>query len=90
VLATGQVAATPIPAVKPVPAEIGAAECSFSTKRRDRVDGLAMASATTGDGVRICAECLALCREIVADTRRQPPALAVRVSRRRACGPWTA
>jgi hypothetical protein len=58
VLATGEVAATPLSSIKPVPlpadtdapAEPGgqaAARCSFCGKGRHRVDGLAMAAGTT-------------------------------------------
>lgn len=68
VLATGRVAATPVSAVKPVPADAAAAQCSFCGKRRDRVDGLAMAGGTAGGGITICTECVALCREIVAES----------------------
>ena len=67
VLETGQVAATPLSAVKPVPAETTAATCSFCTKSRDLVDGLALAAGTDRAGVTICTECLALCREIITE-----------------------
>lgn len=77
VLETGEVAATPLSSIKPVPlpaaasapAEAGAAaRCSFCGKGRHQVDGLAMAAGTTSAGVSICAECVALCHEIVNDT----------------------
>ena len=76
VLATGEVAATPLSSIKPVPLPTAAsapaeaeavATCSFCGKGRHRVDGLAMAAGTTTAGVTICTECLALCAEIVKD-----------------------
>ena len=53
--------------LEPDPAERGgkrrtAADCSFCGKRPDQVDGVA-----TGPVAAICTECLALCREIVAE-----------------------
>jgi ClpX C4-type zinc finger len=77
VLATGVVAATPLSSIKPVPRPVEAdlplgpdavAKCSFCGKGRHQVAGLAMAAGTTMAGVTICDECLALCREIIADT----------------------
>lgn len=77
VLATGQVAATPLSSVKPVPRPAKAdvppdpaavTTCSFCGKGHHRVTGLAMAAGTSGDGVRICDECLALCREIITQS----------------------
>ena len=74
VLETGEVAATPLSSIKPVPlptagsapsAAGAAGRCSFCGKGRDQVDGLAMAAGTTTAGVSICAECVALCHEIV-------------------------
>jgi len=62
VIATGEVAATPLSALKSIGAEVAEAQCSFCGKRRDRVAGLA----ATGQA-RICTECLALCHEIVAE-----------------------
>ena len=75
VLATGVVAATPLSAVKPVPRPAKAdvpepaavVRCSFCGKGRHQVDGMAMAAGTVTAGVTICDECLALCREIIAD-----------------------
>lgn len=67
VIETGKVAATPVSAVKPVPAD-AAAKCSFCGKCRHQVDGLARAAGTTTAGVSICTECLALCQEIMAET----------------------
>ena len=77
VLTTGEVAATRLSAIKPVPFPAKAAapaepeavaKCSFCGKGRYQVTGLAMAAGTTTAGVTICDECLALCREIIADT----------------------
>jgi hypothetical protein len=76
VLSTGEVAATPLSSIKPVPLPAAAsapaeaeaaARCSFCGKGRHQVDGLAMAAGTTTAGVTICTECLALCDEIVKD-----------------------
>lgn len=67
VLETGKAEATPVSAVKPVSADVTAATCSFCTKRRDRVDGLALAGGTDAGAVTICTECLALCREIITE-----------------------
>lgn len=71
VLATGEVAATPLSAIKPLPAAgpgepAAATKCSFCGKGRHQVDGIAMAAGTTTAGVFICTECLALCRETAA------------------------
>jgi NMD protein affecting ribosome stability and mRNA decay len=52
-------------AVKPVPADVTAAACSFCGKRRDQVDRLALAAGTGAGPVAICNECLALCTEII-------------------------
>jgi hypothetical protein len=60
VIATGEVAATPLSAVKTVPADVATAKCSFCGKRRHQVSGIALAAAGT-----ICTECLALCKEIM-------------------------
>jgi hypothetical protein len=74
VLETGKVAATPLSSIKPVPvptagaapsAAGAAGRCSFCGKGRDQVNGLAMAAGMTTAGVSICAECVALCYEIV-------------------------
>lgn len=69
VIATGQVGATPISSLKPIPAEVADAKCSFCGKPRDRVDGLAFAAGLTTAGVAICTECLVLCQEIMAESR---------------------
>jgi hypothetical protein len=62
VIATGEVAATPLSAIKAIGPEVATARCSFCGKRRHQVAGLA---ATGHD--RICTECLALCSEIVSE-----------------------
>jgi hypothetical protein len=62
VVATGEVAATPLCAVKALGLEAATAKCSFCGKRRHQVDGLA----TTGHD-SICSECVALCREIIRE-----------------------
>lgn len=74
VLQTGRADATRLSAITALPLPAGAdataapaARCSFCGKGRHQVSGLAMAAGTTTAGVRICDECLALCREIVAD-----------------------
>lgn len=67
VLETGLAETAPLSAVKPVPADVPGATCSFCGKRRDRVDGLALAAGTDPGGVAICTECLALCSEIITE-----------------------
>jgi hypothetical protein len=62
VIATGEVAATPLSAVKPIAADMTAAKCSFCGKRRYQVSGLAAAAQAA-----ICTECLVLCQEITAE-----------------------
>lgn len=74
-LATGQVAATPLSSIKPLPPPgkdapadpAATARCSFCGKGRHQVTGLAAAAGSAAAGVRICDECLALCREIITD-----------------------
>lgn len=61
VIATGEVAATPLSAIKSL-GEDATAKCSFCGKRRHQVSGLALAA-----GGVICTECLALCDEIITD-----------------------
>jgi hypothetical protein len=68
VLATGKSGATPLSAVKPVPADKDTVKCDFCGKRREQVDGLVLAAGTTTAGVAICDECLALCHEIVSES----------------------
>jgi hypothetical protein len=64
VIATGEVAATPLSATRPASEDKDAAsvKCSFCSKRRHQVSGLATAAR-----VAICSECLALCREIITE-----------------------
>jgi AraC-like DNA-binding protein len=59
VIATGEVAATPLSALESVDETVAAAKCSFCGKRRAQVSGLAAAAGGT-----ICTECLSLCHEI--------------------------
>ncbi len=71
VIDSGQAAATELGPVNPVPEQDQRARCSFCGKYRHQVAGLAGASAeTTGKSsgsAAICAECLSLCDEIVAE-----------------------
>jgi hypothetical protein len=62
VITTGEVAATPLSAVKALGEDAAEIRCGFCGKRRHQVSGLAMAGAGT-----ICTECLALCHEINAE-----------------------
>ncbi len=62
VIATGEVAATPLSGIKSLGADAATAKCSFCGKRRHQVSGLAIAA-----GGVICTECLALCDEIITD-----------------------
>jgi ClpX C4-type zinc finger len=61
-IATGGPAGPPAVAFAPVAEEAMTERCSFCGKRRHQVSGLAASSS-----VRICAECLDLCHEIVAE-----------------------
>ncbi|HEY3212145.1 MAG TPA: ClpX C4-type zinc finger protein, partial [Actinomycetota bacterium] len=60
VLATGSTASTPTATIHQVGDEARTHRCSFCGKRRHDVAGMASAGI-----VRICAECLRLCHEIV-------------------------
>jgi hypothetical protein len=62
VMATGEVAATPLSAVKPIGVDVTRAQCSFCGKRRHQASGMALAAEGT-----ICSECLALCLEIIGE-----------------------
>jgi hypothetical protein len=62
VIATGEVAATPLSAVTSLGHDAATAKCSFCGKHRHKVSGLAAAA-----GGMICTECLVLCREIIAE-----------------------
>ena len=62
VIATGMLAATPLSAMKSLGVDAVTARCSFCGKRRHQVTGLAGTA-----GGAICAECLALCHEIITE-----------------------
>jgi hypothetical protein len=62
VIATGEVAATPLSAMKSLGEDAATAKCSFCGKRRHQVSGLAGTA-----GGAICTECLALCHEIISE-----------------------
>lgn len=62
VLKTGNVTLTRTAALRPVDEHDTAEKCSFCGKRRNQVPAMASAGAS-----RICAECVALCNEIVAE-----------------------
>jgi len=61
-IATGKPAGPPGSTIAPVAAEAMTGKCSFCGKRRHQTRGLAAAR-----DARICAECLELCDEIVAE-----------------------
>jgi len=61
-IAAGEPVRSPATAIAPVAAEAIAEKCSFCGKRRYQVPGLAAAHSA-----RICAECLALCGEILTE-----------------------
>jgi hypothetical protein len=61
-IATGEPAGPPGAAIAPVAAEAMTEKCSFCGKRRHQVPSLAAAH-----DARICAECLALCDEILTE-----------------------
>ena len=75
VLATGERATTPIATIEGVDLDVMRDRCSFCGKRRHQVAGLALARGTADErasrkfagDVHICAECLTLCREILAE-----------------------
>ena len=69
VIATGEVAATALSAIKSLGADATAVKCSFCGKRRHQVSGMAAAAGGT-----ICAECLALCNEIITEDLPLSPA----------------
>lgn len=78
VLATGRPAMTPIATVEGVGVDARLDRCSFCGKCRHEVTGLAVARGTAVKGakrkvagdVRMCAECLNLCRDILAEQLR--------------------
>ena len=61
-IATGEWAGPPAAAIAPVTEEAMTERCSFCGKRRHQVPGLAASGRA-----RICADCLDLCHEIVAE-----------------------
>jgi hypothetical protein len=61
-IAPGEPAAATATGTAPVAAEAITEKCSFCGKRRHQVSGL-----VAGHSARICAECLDLCHEIVAE-----------------------
>jgi len=61
-IATGEPGGPPTAAIEPVAVEDMTEKCSFCGKRRHQVPGLAAAGSA-----RICAECLQLCHEILAE-----------------------
>lgn len=62
VLQTGNVTTTRTATLRPVGQQDTADKCSFCGKRRSQVPAMASAG-----GARICAECVGLCNEIVAE-----------------------
>jgi hypothetical protein len=62
VIATGEVAATALSAIKSLGEDAITVKCSFCGKRRHQVSGMAVAA----EGA-VCVECLALCNEIITE-----------------------
>jgi len=71
VVSSGAAAGTPLGRIHAAPRQDGGGRCRFCAKRRDQVTGMAAMPAGPGDTVAgpaaICAECLALCNEILAE-----------------------
>jgi hypothetical protein len=71
VVSSGSAAGTRLGPVHAVPERDGGVRCRFCAKRRDQVTGLAAMPPAAGDTVAgpaaICAECLGLCNEILAE-----------------------
>ena len=72
VLGTGQATAAGPALIRPVTEHEKRERCSFCGKYRPQCTGLAAAASPSADGktvrhVAICAECLALCAEIIAE-----------------------
>ena len=71
VVSSGAAAGTPLGRIHAAPKQHGGGRCRFCAKRRDQVTGMAAMPAGPGDTVAgpaaICAECLALCNEILAE-----------------------
>jgi ATP-dependent protease Clp ATPase subunit len=68
VIRSGHAAQTPHAPLQNVPDTMAQRRCSFCGKRRHQVTGLAISvghpAGKLADDAAICAECLALCREI--------------------------
>jgi ClpX C4-type zinc finger len=62
-VSTGSAATAPAAAIELVAEQARAERCSFCGKRRHQVPAMASAA-----GPRICAECLSLCQEILAES----------------------
>ena len=71
VIGTGQARETALGPLEPVPAGAIRLKCSFCGKNRNQISGLATSVGNpvgkAGSDATICAECLALCREIHAE-----------------------
>jgi hypothetical protein len=71
VVSSGSAAGTPLGQIHAAPEQDGGARCRFCAKRRDHVTGMAAMPAGPGDTsagpAAICAECLLLCSEILAE-----------------------
>jgi hypothetical protein len=71
VVSSGAAAGIPPGRIHAAPERHGGGRCRFCAKRRDQVTGMAAMPAGPGDTVAgpaaICAECLALCNEILAE-----------------------
>lgn len=68
VIASGEPSATPLSSITAIDDDAMAPKCSFCGKRRDQVAGMA-----GGAEAIICAECLSLCQEIIAEELPEPP-----------------
>jgi hypothetical protein len=75
VLSDGQPVATEIAELTAGPADEPRTQCSFCGKRRDQVPGLVVGSVQTERKApaAICAECLDLCMEIIAEEVAETP-----------------
>jgi hypothetical protein len=71
VVRSGSAAGTPLGRIHAAPKHDGGTRCRFCAKRRDHVTGMAAMPAEPGDTfagpAAICAECLSLCDEILAE-----------------------
>lgn len=72
-LSTGQAAETGLGLIRPVQEQEKRERCSFCGKYRPQCTGLAaaqpVADGKTTRDIAICAECLTLCAEIIAERR---------------------